>query len=127
MGGVDLSSVGRSWEAGGVGSASTSHRWEEPIQGTVCWICRLGLPSRWSRALEGQELGLLGCRFLKLQSDQVKFIKRWRIAVSLQGLGNMGQSNPPQQGKIISFRVRDYYTGSLGVKMSGRGSSKLPG
>lgn len=79
----------------------------------MCQICRLGLLTRWSEAFEGQELllweaetfGLLLCKASK--SDRVKFIKRQRITVSLQGLGNMGHSNPPYQGKIISFKVRN--------------------
>lgn len=56
--------------------------------GTMCQICRLGLLTRWSEAFEGQELLLweaetLGLLLFKaLKSDQVKFIKSWRIIVS---------------------------------------------
>lgn len=74
---------------------------------------RLGLLTRWGRAFEGQELllqeaetfGLLP--FKASKSDRVQFIKRQRIIVSLQGLGNMGHSNPLHWGKIISFKVKN--------------------
>lgn len=71
---------------------------------------RAGAPHWWSRNSEGQELlqeaETLGPLLFK-ESDRVQFIKRCRIIVSLQGLGNRGHSNPPHQGKIISLGVKD--------------------